>query len=72
MTYPWDSYTDATYTDCDGQNYFFVDGEEDMVAVFKQITDNPSILDQAKAKSYAYAQLTFDYQVISRRIYTRG
>ena len=72
MTYPWDSYTDATYTDCDGQNYFFVETVEDMVSVFERITQNINVLEQAKAKSFSYAKMAFDYQVISRRIYTRG
>ncbi|WP_405373863.1 glycosyltransferase family 4 protein [Pseudobutyrivibrio sp.] len=69
MTYPHDSYIDSTYSDCDGDNYFFVDGEEDMVNVFNQILENPMILEQKKAKSFAFAKLQFDYEVIARRIY---
>ena len=70
MTYPHETYKDETYSDCNGENYFFVDGTEDMVNVFKQITDNPMILEQTKAKSFAFAKLQFDYEVIARRIYT--
>ncbi len=69
MTYPHATYKDETYSDCDGDNYFFVDGTEDMVNVFKQITDNPMVLEQKKAKSFAFAKLQFDYEVIARRIY---
>jgi glycosyltransferase involved in cell wall biosynthesis len=69
MTYPHATYKDETYSDCDGDNYFFVDGTEDMVNVFKQVTDNPMLLEQKKAKSFAFAKLQFDYEVIARRIY---
>ena len=70
MAYPFDSYTDDTYTDCNHENYFFVETEEDIEKVFRNIKENVQILEQAKAKSFSFALLNFDYAVISRRIYT--
>ncbi len=70
MTYPHATYKDETYSDCGGDNYFFIDTVEDMVDVFKTITENPMVLEQKKAKSFAFAKLQFDYEVIARRIYT--
>jgi len=70
MTYPHATYKDETYSDCGGDNYFFVDTVEDMVDVLKTITENPMVLEQKKAKSFAFAKLQFDYEVIARRIYT--
>jgi hypothetical protein len=70
MAYPFDSYTDENYTDCNFENYFFVETEEDIEKVFRDITDNVQVLEQAKAKSFSFARLNFDYAVISRRIYT--
>lgn len=70
MTYPHETYKDETYSDCNGENYFFVETEEDMEAVFKRILDNPLVLEQTKAKSFAFAKLQFDYETIARRIYT--
>ena len=70
MAYPFDSYTDENYTDCDFENYFFVETEEDIEKVFRMITDNVQVLEQTKAKSFSFARLNFDYAVISRRIYT--
>lgn len=69
MTYPHETYKDATYSDCNGENYFFVETVDDMVKVFERITDEPMILEQTKAKSFAFAKLQFDYEVIARRIY---
>ncbi len=69
MTYPHETYKDATYSDCAGENYFFVDGEADMVEVFEKITANPKILTMTKQKSFAYAKKQFDYEKIARRIY---
>ena len=70
MAYPFASYTDESYTDCNFENYFFVETEEDIVKVFKDITENVQVLEQAKAKSFSFARLNFDYAIISRRIYT--
>lgn len=70
MTYPHETYKDATYSDCNGENYFFVETVDDMVNVFKSITETPMLLEQTKAKSFAFAKLQFDYEVIARRIYT--
>lgn len=70
MAYPLDTYTDEKYTDCNFENYFFVKSEEDIVKVLNEITENVQILEQAKAKSFSFARLNFDYAVISRRIYT--
>ncbi|WP_090527762.1 glycosyltransferase family 4 protein [Pseudobutyrivibrio sp. UC1225] len=70
MTYPLDTYKDENYTDCNFENYFFVENEEDIVKVLKDITENVQVLEQAKAKSFSFARLNFDYAVISRRIYT--
>ena len=70
MTFPHETYKDETYSDCNGENYFFVETEEDMVGVFKMISENPAILEQTKAKSFAFAKLQFDYETIARRIYT--
>jgi glycosyltransferase involved in cell wall biosynthesis len=69
MTYPHETYKDETYSDCNGENYFFVETVDDMVNVFKKVTEEPMILDQTKAKSFAFAKLQFDYEVIARRIY---
>ena len=41
-----------------------------MVNVFKSIIETPLLLEQTKAKSFAFAKLQFDYEVIARRIYT--
>ena len=60
-----------TYSDCNGENYFYVDTVDDMVKVFKSISENPMILEQTKAKSFAFAKLQFDYEVIARRIYSK-
>ncbi|SHJ13937.1 glycosyltransferase family protein [Pseudobutyrivibrio xylanivorans] len=70
MTYPMENYTNENYSDCNFENYFFVENEDDMVKVFTDITDNVQVLEQAKAKSFSFARLNFDYAVISRRIYT--
>ena len=70
MTYPHETYKDETYSDCNGENYFFVETEDDMTDVFKRILDNPLVLEQTKAKSFAFAKLQFDYETIARRIYT--
>ena len=70
MTYPHETYKDVTYSDCNGENYFFVETVDDMVKVFEKITTEPMLLEQTKAKSYAFAKLQFDYEVIARRIYT--
>lgn len=70
MTYPHATYTDVTYSDCDGDNYFFVETVEDMVAVFNSVIENPMLLEQKKAKSFAFAKLQFDYEMIARRIYS--
>ncbi len=70
MAYPFETYTDDTYTDCNHENIFFVETEEDIEKVFRDITDNVQVLEQAKAKSFSFARLNFDYAVISRRIYT--
>mgnify|MGYP002621643590 CR=1 FL=1 len=70
MAYPFDSYTDDNYTDCNFENYFFVETEEDIEKVFRDISANPQVLEQTKAKSFSFARLNFDYAVISRRIYT--
>ncbi|MCR4695273.1 MAG: glycosyltransferase family 4 protein [Pseudobutyrivibrio sp.] len=71
MTFPHKTYKDETYSDCDGHNYFFVETVDDMVDVFKQITDNRLVLEQTKAKSFAFAKMQFDYEVIARRIYKK-
>ena len=70
MAYPLDTYTDENYTDCNFENYFFVKSEDDINKVLNEITENVQVLEQAKAKSFSFARLNFDYQVISRRIYT--
>ena len=70
MAYPMENYTDENYSDCNFENYFFVENEDDMVKAFTDITDNVQVLEQAKAKSFSFARLNFDYAVISRRIYT--
>ena len=70
MAYPFDSYTDENYTDCNFENYFFVKTQDDIEKVFRDITENVAILEQTKAKSFSFARLNFDYAVISRRIYT--
>ncbi len=70
MTYPHETYKDVTYSDCNGENYFYVESIDDMVNVFKKITEEPMQLEQTKAKSFAFAKLQFDYEVIARRIYT--
>ena len=44
--------------------------EDDIVKVFKDITETVQVLEQTKAKSFSFARLNFDYAVISRRIYT--
>lgn len=69
MTYPHETYKDSTYSDCNGENYFYVDGEQDIVDVFTRITADPTLLAEAKRKSFAYAQKQFDYEKIARRIY---
>lgn len=69
MTYPWEAYTDSLYSDCNGENYFFVETVEDMEKVFADVCNNPMILEQTKAKSFAFAKLQFDYETIARRIY---
>ena len=70
MTYPHETYKDATYSDCNGENYFFVETVDDMVNVFKSITETPMLLEQTKAKSFAFAKLQFYYEVTARKIYT--
>ena len=69
MTYPHETYMDATYSDCNGENYFFVKTVEDMVQVFERVTADPQLLADTKAKAYAYAKKQFDYEKIARRIY---
>ena len=69
MTYPHETYNDVTYSDCNGENYFYVDGTKDMVDVFERITADPELLTKTKEKSFAYAKKQFDYVKIARRIY---
>ncbi len=69
MTWPHATYKDPSYTDCGGDNYFYVDTENDMVKVFNRILNHPEELARKKKLSYAFADRVFNYENIARRIY---
>ncbi len=69
MTWPHPTYQDVTYTDCGGDNYFYVDTIEDMVDTFQQVLDHPEELARKKKLSYAFADKVFNYENIAKRVY---
>lgn len=63
--YPYESHKVLMEETC-----FYINTIEDMVQLFKKITEQPNILDMKRLESYTLAQNKLDYKILAKRLYT--
>lgn len=52
-----------------GDTVFYIDTVEDMKKLFKQISENPEILEEKRKKSFELAKEKLDYAKLAKRLY---
>lgn len=63
--YPYESHKVLMEETC-----FYINTIEDMVQLFKKITEQPNILDMKRLESYTLVQNKLDYKILAKRLYT--